>query len=135
KRVLRWTMIFDTRNGEDYRVQLQALGAILAIPGDGQYLVIKDLRPPVRPVPEDLKKIQRIFWIDNRPDSVGPLGAALGLPRPPPEVVAFFPEALERELLTKELAFRGRQENQILETRFRVMRRGPTFEPIVVDQR
>ena len=39
-------------------------------------------------------------------------------------VVAFFPEKLEKDLLGKELRFRNRPENEILETRFRVMRRG-----------
>jgi len=134
KRVLRWTMIFDTQNGADYRNQLQALGAILAIPSpDGRYLVIRNLAQP-RPQPEDVSKIQRIFWIDERPESVGPLMRAMGL-NAVPHVVAFFPEKLEKDLLGKELRFRNRPESEILETRFRVMRRGASFDPVVVDQR
>src|SRR5262249_55430651 len=55
KRMLRWNLVFDTRNGEDYRVQLQALGAILAIPtGPEQYVVLRDLKPGTRPAQEDL---------------------------------------------------------------------------------
>jgi hypothetical protein len=136
KRVLRWTMMFDTRTGDDYRVQLLALGAILGIPGpDGQYRIIRDLKQkPARLETEDLKKINRIFWVDDRPDSIGPLAQALGIPAPQ-HVVAFFPEKLEGELLRKERAFANRKENEILETRFRVVRSGSSYQPIVVDQR
>lgn len=135
KRVLRWTMIFDTRSGDDYRIQLLAMGAILGIPDpDGQYRVVRDLRQkPAQPRVEDLKKINRIFWIDERPDSIGPLCKALGIPKPA-HVVAFFPEKLEKELLRKEQAFAGRKEHEIQQTRFRVVRRGPGYEAIVVEQ-
>ena len=114
KRVLRWTMIFDTRSGDDYRVQLLAMGAILGIPGpDGQYRVVRDLKQkPAKPQVEDLKKINRIFWVDDRPDSIGPLCTGPRYPTPP-HVVAFFPEKLEKELLRKEQAFKGRKENEI----------------------
>jgi hypothetical protein len=135
KRVLRWTMMFDTRTGDDYRVQLQSLGAILGIPGpDGQYRVIRDLKQkPARLEAEELKKINRIFWVDDRPDSVGPLARALGIPTPA-HVVAFFPESLEKDLLRKERAFRNLKENEIQETRFKVIRYGSSYQPIVVDQ-
>jgi len=135
KRVLRWTMMFDTSNGADYARQLQAMGALLGIPGpDGKYRVVRNLTPPAQLLNEDITKIQRIFWIDDKPDSIGPLLQALRL-APAPHVVAFFPEKLEKELLAKELRFRNRAENEILETRFRVLRRGSTFEPVVIDQR
>lgn len=147
KRVLRWNMVFDTRHGEDYRLQLQSLGAILAVPtaataadGSVQYLVIRDLRPPVRPAPEDLRGIKRIFWVDNRPESVGPLAQALGLGSPPPLVVAFFPVELEDKLALQEKNFaqsRGKAVPTIRETRFRIQLNGRTgkYEPQVVDQR
>ncbi len=43
-------------------------------------------------------------------------------------------EKLEKELLEKELRFRGRQEHEIKKTRFRLIRKGDRFEPIVVEQ-
>ncbi len=136
KRVLRWTMMFDTINGDDYRRQLSALGAILGVPGPDGYIIIRDLnRKPATGKIEDLKEIKRIFWIDNRPESIQPLAAALGLSTVPDHVVAFFPEKLEAELLRKELRFKGLKEHEIIETRFRVVRSGTTFEPRVVDQR
>src|SRR5262249_16819977 len=63
KRQLRWTMIFNTRDGDDYARQLQALKAILAIRApDGEYLVIDDLKKrPVTPMPKDIQEINRIY--------------------------------------------------------------------------
>ncbi len=136
KRVLRWKMIFNTFNGNDYLTQLRELGAILAIPDPaGGYLVIRDLRRlPAQGQKENLDKIQRIFWIDNKPNSVAALSRALQLRETPPHIIAFFPESLEKELLNKELRYRGRREDQIKETQFRVVRRGGTYEPVVERQ-
>ncbi|MBY0526168.1 MAG: hypothetical protein K2R98_22430 [Gemmataceae bacterium] len=136
KRMFRWTMMFDTRTGDDYRQQLIALGAMLGVPGpDGQVKIVRDLRQkPIRAEAEDLSKITQIRWVDDRADSVGPLCDALGIPRVP-YVVAYFPEKLEAEMVRKEKNFRNLKEAQIQETRFRVVRRGTTFEPMVVDQR
>ena len=56
KRVLRWTMLFDTRDGDEYAEQLRALGAILAVPGkDREYLVIRDLSK--RPVTGQVQSV------------------------------------------------------------------------------
>jgi hypothetical protein len=136
KRVLRWVMIFNTANGNDYVSQLRELGAILAIPQpQGGYLVIRDLaRLPAQGEKEDLNAIKRIFWIDDKPDSVHSLAMALRLPYRPPHIVAFFPEKLEADLLKKELAYRGKQEYEIKETRFKVERVGGTYEPRVFSQ-
>lgn len=137
KRVLRWTMIFDTRDGRDYLRQLEALGAFLGIPQeDGTYRIIRDLKnlPAVGEV-EELNKIQRIFWIDNKTDSIDGLARALGLKNVPAHVVAFFPETLEADLLKRELQYRGLQEHQIKETKFRVLQRGNSYEPQVTEQR
>lgn len=137
QRVLRWIMMFDTLNGNDYANQLQALGAILGIPApENQYTIVRDLKArPATGKIEDLRQIQRIFWVDDVPDSVRALSTALQLPQVPPHIVAFFPERLEAELLKKELAFRGKKEHEIKETRFRVVRKGSSYEAVVVDQR
>jgi hypothetical protein len=146
QRVLRWNMVFDTRSGDDYRLQLQSLQAIVAIPdgppdADGQqkYLVFRDLRRGAKPAPEDLRAIQRIFWVDNRPESVSNLARSLDLKEVPSHIVAFFPPELEDKLAKQEEAFarsRGQGRN-IKETRFRIVFNGRTgkYEPILVDQR
>lgn len=137
KRVLRWTMIFNTRDGNDYRRQLHALKAILAIPDpSGEYKVIHDLtKRPVQAKVEDLSEIKRIFWVDDQPQSIGPLAQALGLTPPPERIVAFFPVELEEELLRLEKAYRGKEEHEIKETRFRVDKQGNTYVPRVEMQR
>lgn len=136
KRVLRWVMIFDTVDGNDYARQLDALGAILGVPeSGGQYRILRDLKSrPARGKIEDLNKIERIFWVDDKPDSVGPLAAALQLNPPPPHIVAFFPRKFEQDLLRLELSYRGLKEEDIQETRFRVIKVGNTYAPRVVDQ-
>lgn len=136
KRVLRWVMIFDTVDGNDYARQLNALGAILGVPEPGgRYRILRDLRArPARGEIEDLNKIERIFWVDDKPDSVGPLAAALQLNPPPPHIVAFFPRKFEQDLLRLELSYGGLKEEEIQETRFRVVKVGNTYAPRVVDQ-
>jgi hypothetical protein len=136
QRVLRWTMKFNTFDGDDYRKQLAGLGAILALDdGHGGYLVIRDLtNVPVKAEPGDLRSLHRIFWIDSNQDSVASLARALGV-RPPREFIALFPETVEKELLRKELAFRGLQERDIKETTFEVRQRGGRYTPVVVGQK
>ena len=50
------------------------------------------------------------------------------------DVVAFFPKSLEEKLLAMELRFRGRREDQIRETKFRVVKAGDSYEPRVESQ-
>jgi hypothetical protein len=143
QRVLRWTLVFNTNDGRDYANQLSALGAIVAYPDPGnpqQYLVIRDLtRRPVQGQAEDLSGIKRIFWIDDKPQSVASLARAIGLPGVP-HIVAFFPEELESRLLKLELDWMRSKtgkadEDRIEETRFEVRRTATGYEPYVVEQR
>ncbi len=139
ERMLRWTMTFSTRNGNDYVQQLRALGALLAIPVPGtnppQYQLIRDLsaRPP-RLLDEDLSQIKRIYWVDNKPDSVRSLMSALGLSAQVDHFVAFMPPELEQKLLRLERGYRNRQEHQIEETLFGIKSTSTGFEPFVVSQ-
>lgn len=134
----RWNMVFDTRNGDDYRKQLESLGAILAIPEkDGQYRVIRNLTPPVKPEAEDLQKLQRIFWVDDNAQSVRNLATALQLPETPAHIVAFFPAELEQKLTELEKKFAdNRPVGNLKETRIRIqLNKQGVYEPVVVDQR
>jgi hypothetical protein len=137
KRLLRWSLLFDTKTGADYAKQLAALEAILAVPDkEGKYLVIRDLtQRPVKLEDEDLKKINRIFWIDDEEKSVGPLSQQLGLKEKPAHVVAFFPEKLEKELAEKELKFANKKVDDIQQTRFRVIRSGDKYAVVVIEQK
>jgi hypothetical protein len=138
KRTMRWTILWNTRDGKDYIQQLMTFGAILAIPDntapDG-FLVIRDLsQSPAQPKAEDIAKIHRIYWVGDEPQSVRTLFAALGLP-PPPFYAVFFSPEFEEKLLQLELNYRGKKENEITETRFGVRRIQGTYEPYVLSQR
>jgi hypothetical protein len=137
-RKLRWTIMFNTVSGQDYLRQLDTLGAILAVKGpDGELKTIRNLlERPAKLEVEDLQKLNRIFWIDDKPETVEQLAHALGLPFTPPQVIALFPYKFERELLDKELKFRNRKEAEIQETRFQIlMRGGKSYQIVVIDQR
>jgi hypothetical protein len=135
QRLLRWTMTFSTADGSDYLRQLKSLGAILAYQGaHGDYVVIRDLdKRPARGQVESLESLDRIYWIDDRIESVKSLAKALQIPAPK-LFIAFFPESLEKELLRKELAYAGRKEEAIHETKFTVKRTPSGYEPVVASQ-
>jgi hypothetical protein len=138
KRMLRWSMIFDTRSGGDYRTQLQALGAVIAVPvGNDRknYKVIRDLSGRGKLLDEDITKINCIFWVDDRAESVRSLMGALGINSMPDHFIAFMPLKLEDELFRKERAYKGLEEDQIFETHFRVHRAGSGYTADVCYQK
>ncbi len=136
KRMLRWTMIFNTRSGRDYLDQLRGLGAILAVPttpDNKSYKVIRNLAAP-RLLDEDISKIERIFWIDDRPESVMSVMGALRLNIMPSHFVAFMPPELEKLLFEIEKkASGGVPEDRIQETKFGVQKIGNRYVPQVLD--
>ena len=129
-------MRFNTLNGNDYRRQLAGLGAILAFPRpDGGYVVYRDINQrPVKGEVEDIASIKRIFWVDEKKDSIRSLAEAMDVPVPDGPIVAFFPEKLEAELLKKELTYRNKKEEDIKETHFRIRSSGGAYIPEVADQ-
>jgi WD40 repeat protein len=138
QRMLRWTMIFNTDDGNDYARQLAALGAIVAFQDSanpGQYRVIRDLtQKPAKAEIEDITQIKRIFWVDDKPRSVSSLALALGV-RPAPSYFAmFFPAQLEQDLLKLELGYRGKTEDEIDSTRFVVKRSSGSYKVEVEGQ-
>jgi hypothetical protein len=134
KRMLRWTMIFDTNNGPDYLAQLRGLGAILAVPVNEEkreFKLVKRLTPPAQLEDEDVAKINRIYWVDDKPESVRDLMAALGVKIRPSYFVAFMPLELENKLFEMEkAAATGRTEDDIRETKFKVVRKGDQYVPV-----
>ncbi len=137
KRKLRWTITFNTQSGDDYLRQVNILGAILAFRTPaGDLKCVKDLmRRPVKLENDDVQKLDRIFWIDDRRDSVEQLARAMQLDFVPDRIYALFPKTFEDKLLEKELDFAHKTEDQIIETRFQVLMRGTGYTVIVTDQR
>jgi hypothetical protein len=144
KRMLRWTMSFNTQSGANYIDQLKGLGAILAIPtqenpDNYQYKIIRDLRPGAPLLDEDLSRIDRIYWVDQKPESVQDVMRFLKVPLRPSHFVAFMPESLEQQLFLMEKRqlrlYPGKQEADIEETRFRVVPTRSGYRPELVDMR
>jgi hypothetical protein len=145
KRMLRWHMRFTANTGKEYLAQLKGLGAILAFPvregPSPDFWVVRDLRPGGPARREDVSRINRIYWIDDKPQSVIDVLGALrltNLPRVPKRFVAFMPEKLEQDLFRMERDYVTRvleqpfDEDKIDETNFRVVPRPGGFRPELV---
>jgi len=140
RRQLRRTMRFSTQSGDDYRRQLAALGAILAVAepdknGKPVYRVFRDLEHvPAAGKIEDIRKLDRIFWTDDDKRSVGSLSQSLQI-KVPHAITAFFSKNFEKMLLEKELKYRGvDNEWQIKETVFEVVPAGKSWKVRVASQ-
>jgi hypothetical protein len=136
KRMLRWKMIFDTKNGEDYVQQLDSLGVTMAVPvGENEYRFIADLKE--RPAKLERKELpeDRIFWFDSGRESVASLAKTLQLKVVPSYVVAFLPRKMEEELFAKELKHAGRKEVEISETTFKFVKTKDGYEIVVASQK
>ena len=139
KRQLRWTTLFRTVSLRDYLQQLDMLGALVGVQYENREIrmladiVHRPARLDNNPPPRD-----RIFWMDDKPQSVRALANELQLKAIPWRVIAFFPESLEKQLLDKELAYGklyGRNnEDQIQETIFRITFLGSEPRIEVVEQ-
>lgn len=144
KRQLRWIMMFNTYSGGDYANQLAGLGAILGVQQtDGSFMLYENLKQrPVQGAIRDLAGLDRIYWIDDKPESVQSLTRALGMVPIPTAVIAFFPKELEEKLARLETDFfkrrnpgAGSPEDSIKETFFQVKQVGlGRYEPIVIRQ-
>jgi hypothetical protein len=139
KRRLRWILAFNTKDAKDYAKQLQELGAILAVPEgkeNRQFRVFRNLKElPVKGEIEDLTKVKMIFWVDDNEQSVKSLAKVLGLKEVPQFVIAFLPEELEDELYEKEKKFQNRKEEEIEQTKFKIIWRDEKYQIQVAEQK
>ncbi len=92
-------------------------------------------------IDEDVKQIQRmVYWLDDKPDSVQGVMNVLRLPLKPSHFLAFMSEELEQKLLNLEIAYlnkhhRGRKEDDIESTKFKIRIRSGKYEPEVIEQK
>jgi len=139
QRMLRWTMSFDIRNGEDYAKQLSDLGVIIAIeiPDEPDSVrVYRDLGPDAKGKATRLKEITRMPWIDGRKESVSALCTYMGIKSEPTRIIAYMTEEMEKNLLKMELKAAGDvEEDKIKETIFKIVKRADKYEPVVASQR
>jgi len=125
ERQQRWRMIFNTRNGNDYLRQLNALGAILRVDQNNKSYLIRNLSErPAKPQQEDADALNRIYWVDDDLESRESIAQALQLGWTPDRIYAYFPLSLETKLVQKELEYgrkHGRtKEEDIGETHFKI---------------
>jgi hypothetical protein len=141
QRQLRWVLAFNTKDAKDYAKQLLELGAILAIPeGENKenrkFRVFRNLKDvPVKGEIEDLTKVRLIFWIDDEKKSVESLSKVLGLNKAPEFIIAFLPEKFEEELYEKEKKFQNRKEEEIDQTKFKIVWKDGKYEVQVAEQK
>jgi Sigma-70, region 4 len=137
-RILRWKIVFHTKDGNEYAKQLEALGAKLAIPTKehNQYRLICDLsKRPVTTTVEDISRMDHIFLLETAEVPIQMLTKELGLKEPPEHIVVFLPRLVEDELRRKELDFSHRPEKEIVETTFLFSRSERGFDIRVTSQR
>ena len=98
-------------------------------------MTIRNLKErPARPQYEDTKAMNRIFWVDDDKKSCESVAEELQLDFRPSALVAFLPTDLEDDLLKKELAFKGRKEDDIKRTRFEIRFSGGKANIKVIEQ-
>jgi hypothetical protein len=79
--------------------------------------------------------MQRIFWMESNGRTLRSLAEELGLKQTPRHIVVFLPRYIEDELRRKELAYEGRQEEEIDETSFKFLHTEKGFVLEVASQR
>ncbi len=122
RRLLRWELVFKVNDAGEYMRQLSAIGAIIAVPDkQGKIMTIPNINErPVKPVYEDVKALNRIWWTDDAEETCRGAFEELQLDFVPGAVIAFLPREFEDNLANKEKAFRGRKEEDIKRTRFSI---------------
>ncbi|HYV39200.1 MAG TPA: hypothetical protein VE988_26165 [Gemmataceae bacterium] len=141
RRELRW-VIFASPDGDIHVKKLQALKVTLVIPlrpkpGEPVYALSYDLSKSLKP-----NKIQaaddptKVRWVNKDAHEMMGLAKALRLSEVPPFAVIYLPADLESDMARRELAHQGRQEHEILLTKWDVRERDGSYEnePYIVQQ-
>jgi hypothetical protein len=134
KRAIRWNLIFRPAGIEEHVRQLAALRAVLAFPqSDGRYLVVRNLKPLAHGRVEDIRRMDRIFWVDQEKNVAADIARYLGLGIAPTYFVAFLPKELEERMQRMEETYRGKSERDIRldeKFNFEVVPRGQGYDVI-----
>lgn len=136
-RELRWTLNFSTASGADYLQQLKTMKASVVFPrNNGTAILIKDLaKPNDQTKITELSEMTGMSFVDDRRESVIGVAASLSLPFTPDVLIAFFPKEIEDQLASLERGHRGRKEEDIITTTFKIIVRDGKYEIKVQDQK
>lgn len=134
QRVLRWELRFNFSSAGQYIQQLDALGCYLGIPDSkGTIMIVRNLRErPAKPQYEDFAALKRVYFIDQ--SDLTEVANELKLDLIPSALVAAMPVSMEQQLVDVETKFRGRKEEDIARTVFKVSFSGGKATFIVVEQ-
>jgi Protein of unknown function (DUF1192) len=136
QRALRWEVEFRFFSAAQYLTQLDSLGCYLAFPDkEGKLMFIRNLKErPARPRYEDIKAMNRIYFVDQRSDNEA-IADELKLTVIPAAIVIAMPRTMEDRLVELEAKYRGRKEEDIKRTRFLVTfaKGNPSFKVIAQD--
>jgi hypothetical protein len=150
RRELRWVIMLAQADGWDHIKKLQALRVTLVVPlkSKAGYALEYDLSKPglqgreVRFSDDDTKvrwfaKPRTAQEMQSHEGRMASLAKALKLREVPPFTVIYLPSDLEADMARKELAFAGRQENEIQVTVWDVRQRDGVYEnePYIVSQK
>jgi hypothetical protein len=139
RRELRWK-ILASEDGETHVKKLQALKVILLVPLRSKpgFALRFDLSKPtlVRHEVKAADDSGKVRWKNDNQKEMAALVKVLNLPEVPPFTVIYLPSDLEADMARRELAYQGRQENEIHQTVWDVRQRDGGFdnEPYIVQQ-
>ena len=126
RRVQRWEMIFRINGHQDYLNQLNALGTYVGIPDqNGRLMIVKNLREvPAKWDYEAMIDVNRVYWVDDRPESASGIAELLKIGVIPSMMVCFMPQQIEKDLLKVEMDYAKKygvtKEENITNTQFAV---------------
>lgn len=134
-RVARWVLKFNSRTSKHYLEQLDGLGAEVAFPMVGnkwQYYLNVSSTSRMSEV-RDLTSESRLYWVDEKPESISGVAQELGI-AVPPFMIVFLPLPLEDRMLEMELAYQNLREDEIQRTDFEVISRGGGYDVKITRQ-
>jgi hypothetical protein len=137
-RSVRWTILFRTNSGKDYLDQLAEFKAKIVIPeppGWKTNILFTDVggSPKGKPLTSS-DELPLMQFVDEDRASASKVARALGLDFDPPYFAAYFTKEVEEELAAKERGYRGKREDQIYSTTFRVLLQNGKYVISVTDQ-
>lgn len=136
-RNLRWELTFGQSEARQYLQQTDAVGMYLVVPDrNGNPMKVADIRQrPAKLELVDVKALKRNWFTDDRQDSCNSVAESLGLEFVPAALLFFYPIEFEEALLKKELAHKGRKEEDIEYTKFAISFSGGKPNIRVMEQR
>jgi hypothetical protein len=141
ERLVRWMLRIESRGirGEavrDYLVQIEGLGGVIAFPakGDKWLYVYHASDPAQRSTQEkDLSDENRIYWTNEKRETVIDVCHYLGIARAD-LMVMFLPTELEERMARLECEYQNKNEEEIAQTIFLVVREGGKYGVRVIAQ-